>query len=57
MEGSATFTTVMSSNSMNVATETVSRVHHLRAIGCSFQAGHIGRIRFVTAMTDEIERT
>src|SRR5215208_565536 len=32
MSGSATLTTVMSSSSMNVATHTASKVHHLRAI-------------------------
>ena len=31
MSGSATFTTVMSSNSMNVAVQTAMRVHHLRS--------------------------
>ena len=30
--GSATLTMVMSSSSMNVATQTASRVHHLRSI-------------------------
>ena len=29
MYGSATFTTVMSSSSMNVATQTATKVHHL----------------------------
>src|SRR4051812_4537758 len=32
IDGSATLTTVMSSNSMNVATETATRVHHFRAM-------------------------
>ena len=32
IDGSATLTTVMSSSSMNVATETATRVHHLRSI-------------------------
>ena len=32
ISGSATFTIVMSSRSMNVAIETVINVHHLRAI-------------------------
>src|ERR1700728_2126265 len=32
MSGSATFTTVMSSRSMNVAVQTAIRVHHLRSI-------------------------
>ena len=32
MSGSATFTIVMSSSSMNVARQTASRVHHLRSI-------------------------
>ena len=32
MSGSATFTIVMSSSSMNVAEQTASRVHHLRSI-------------------------
>src|ERR1700678_1370677 len=31
MDGNATFTTVMSSNSMNVAVHTVIKVHHLRS--------------------------
>src|SRR3954449_13260191 len=35
MDGSAVFTTVMSSSNMNVATDTARRVHHLRAIGIS----------------------
>ena len=30
MSGSATFTIVMSSSSMNVATQTATSVHHLR---------------------------
>jgi hypothetical protein len=49
-------TTVMSSSSMNVATETASRVHHFLAISASF-GRHIGRISFVTAMTDVELRT
>ena len=32
MSGSATFTIVMSSSSMNVATHTTMRVHHLRSM-------------------------
>ena len=40
---------------MNVAVVTASRVHHFRAISASF-CGHIGRIPFVTAMTDANER-
>ena len=32
MEGSAVFTTVMSSRSMNVATLTAINVHHFRSI-------------------------
>ena len=32
MDGSATFTTVMSSRSMNVATLTAMRVHHFLAM-------------------------
>ena len=35
IEGSATLTTVMSSSSMKVATETAISVHHLRSIGFS----------------------
>jgi hypothetical protein len=46
----------MSSSSMNVATETASRVHHFRAISTSF-GRHIGRVSFVTLMTDPNERT
>jgi hypothetical protein len=34
IEGSATLTTVMSSSSMNVATETAISVHHLRSTEC-----------------------
>src|SRR5262249_30781930 len=46
IEGSATFTTVMSSRSITVATETANKVHHFRAISPSF-GRHIGRISFV----------
>jgi Major Facilitator Superfamily len=38
IEGRATFTTVMSSRSMKVATKTAISVHHLRAIGGVFLA-------------------
>ena len=41
---------------MNVATETAIRVHHLRAMSSSF-GRHIGRVWFVTHMTDPNERT
>jgi hypothetical protein len=56
-------TTVMSSRSMKVATETAIKVHHLRAMSFSFCAcrawggRHIGRVWFVTPMTDPNERT
>ena len=42
MSGSATFTTVMSSRSMNIAVQTAIRVHHLRSragIGGVYRAG------------------
>ena len=39
MSGSATFTIVMSSSSMNVARQTASRVHHLRSIADSLRGG------------------
>src|SRR5688572_23772417 len=39
MSGRATLTTVMSSSSMNVATQTVSRVHHLRSMWRARLAG------------------
>src|SRR5438477_307847 len=35
MSGSATFTTVMSSSSMKIATDTAISVHHLRSTGAS----------------------
>ena len=44
IDGSATFTTVMSSSSMNVATETAIKVHHLRCIG---PPCHIGSVSCV----------
>jgi hypothetical protein len=40
---------------MNVATETAMRVHHLRAMNSSFDR-HIGRVSFVTPMTEPNER-
>jgi hypothetical protein len=46
-------TTVMSSSSMNVATETAVRVHHLRSMGL---LGHIRGVSFVTPMTERDER-
>ena len=41
---------------MKVATETAIRVHHLRAMFSSF-GRHIGRVLFVTRVTDQNERT
>jgi hypothetical protein len=35
MSGKATLTTVMSSSNMNVATQTMTSVHHLRSIAGS----------------------
>src|SRR5437588_3702920 len=37
--GSATFTIVMSSSSMNVPTQTTSRVHHFRSMGLDPRSG------------------
>ena len=48
MYGSAVFTIVMSSSSMNVPTQTASRVHHLRSIGRRLRARRAGRFNGVT---------
>ena len=42
ISGSATLTMVMSSSSMNIATQVASRVHHLRSIGAPFNQGVSG---------------
>jgi hypothetical protein len=42
ISGSATFTTVMSSSSMKIATETAIRVHHLRSIVAPRRRLHAG---------------
>jgi tetratricopeptide (TPR) repeat protein len=52
IEGSATLTTVMSSSSMKVATDTAMRVHHFRLIATPC---HIGGISSVTPLTQHDE--
>ena len=54
IDGSATLTTVMSSSSMKVATETAIRVHHLRSMRVELLVTSAG-FAFVTPMTDRDE--
>jgi hypothetical protein len=54
MEGSATVTTVMSSRSLTVATETASSVHHLRSMAARL-AGHISHVASVICMGPDRE--
>ena len=42
MAGSATFTIVMSSSSMNVAMQTTMSVHHLRSMTLTVRRGAAG---------------
>ena len=44
MSGSATFTIVMSSSSMNVARQTASKVHHLRSIVRGYLDGQVAEL-------------
>jgi len=49
--GSATWTTVLSGGSMQIATTTALSVHHVRSTG-GRSACHIGWVWFVTALTN-----
>jgi hypothetical protein len=53
MAGSATFTTVMSSRSMNVAVQTATSVDHFRSIAQTVRRARVSRLSAVTETTAE----
>ena len=52
MSGSATFTIVMSSSSMNVATQTATSVHHLRSMTPTVRQPPLGRFIEMSAFPE-----